>query len=171
MSAAAERAGELRRLAVEVRGDLAAIAELTAFAQELTARIAPGQAPERRDLMALALTLHHVYTATEQALLRIAKAFDRAPYTGSDWHRDLLRNMAAPLPGVRPAVISPDLRRVLDEYRGFRHVVRHGYDYELDWHRMRHLVERLPEVAAAVAKELEAFLAFVDSCIAALPGE
>lgn len=171
MTAAEERAGELRRLILELRADLAAIAELTAFAGTVAGQAQPAPPPDRRDQMALALTIHHVYTAAEQAMLRVAKAFDRSPYAGTDWHRDLLKNMAAELPGIRPAVLGPGLRRALDEYRGFRHIVRHGYDYELDWRRMQPLLERLPALAAEIKADLDVFISFVEACIAALPQE
>ncbi len=33
----------------------------------------------------------------------------------------------------RPPVISEELYRLLDDFRGFRHRFRHSYSFELDW--------------------------------------
>lgn len=164
MTARAERLGELRRLALELRSDLAAMERLCSFAAGVVAPGSPVGDVEPRDQMALALTMHHIYTAIEQALLRVARVYDRTTYAGGDWQRDLPRNMATELPGVRPAVLDLDLVRKLDEYRGFRHVVRHAYDYSLDWDRMRPLLERLPATVAAVTQQMERFLEFVEAC-------
>jgi len=46
---------------------------------------------------------------------------------GEHWHQLLLEQMASEIGGVRPAVISDATRQALDEYRGFRHVVRNVY--------------------------------------------
>ncbi|MFN2131705.1 MAG: hypothetical protein ACK2VD_14340 [Anaerolineae bacterium] len=44
----------------------------------------------------------------------------------------LLEQMAAEVPSVRPALISGETRQLLDEYRGFRHVVRNVYAFRFD---------------------------------------
>lgn len=121
--------------------------------------------------MAIALRIHHVYTATEEILLRISRTFGRIRYEGADWHRDLLKDASLVMEGIRPPVISDPLRRSLDEYRGFRHIVRHGYEYELDWRRMAHLVSGLGGVAADLRAALNKFMAFVDHCISNLQDE
>lgn len=118
--------------------------------------------------MALALTIHHIYTAFEQALLRIARTFDRTSYTGGEWHRDLIRAMAVEVPEVRPPVLSASLLRTVDEYRGFRHIVRHGYDYELDWQRMKPLVQRLPSLVTQGTDAVQHFTIFIETCSASL---
>jgi hypothetical protein len=39
--------------------------------------------------------------------------------------------MAVEIELVRPAVISKETRNTLDEYRGFRHIVRNVYSFNL----------------------------------------
>jgi hypothetical protein len=40
--------------------------------------------------------------------------------------------MTKEVPGIRPAVVSMTTCQRLDEYRGFRHVVRNVYTYQFD---------------------------------------
>lgn len=44
----------------------------------------------------------------------------------------LLTQMAKEIAEVRPAVISYSVQSDLDEYRGFRHIVRNIYTYKFD---------------------------------------
>ena len=59
--------------------------------------------------------------------------------------------------GVRPAVLSIKARTQLDRYRGFRHVVRNVYAYNLDAAQIAPLVKHLPVILDQVSKELLAF--------------
>jgi uncharacterized protein YutE (UPF0331/DUF86 family) len=63
---------------------------------------------------------------------------------------------------VRPAVISEETRDILDQYRGFRHIVRHIYTFKFDPVKMRGLVEEVPAVFAQVRAELLAFADFLE---------
>lgn len=79
----------------------------------------------------VALNLHAFYSAVEKIFEDIARTIDDGVPSGPDWHRDLLIQMSAEIPGVRPPVISRQTRLVLDDFRGFRHVVRNIYTYNL----------------------------------------
>ena len=56
-----------------------------------------------------------------------------------DRHKRLLNKMTLKIPGLRPAVISKELKEALDEYLRFRHVFRNVYGYLLEWKRMKGL--------------------------------
>lgn len=75
-------------------------------------------------LDSVALNLHSFYTAIERIFELIATTVDHEKPYGENWHQGLLRQMAVAVELVRPAVISKDIRNSLDEYRGFRHIVR-----------------------------------------------
>ena len=49
-----------------------------------------------------ALNLHGFYAGLERLLEIIADGVDQAKPAGARWHDDLLRQMAAEVPGVRP---------------------------------------------------------------------
>jgi hypothetical protein len=109
----------------------------------------------------VALNLHSFYSGLERLFQLIATAIDGSMPEGANWHQALLEQMAQELPGVRPAVLSQATREALDEYRGFRHVVRHVYAFRLDAVRMRPLVQDIPGVWSHVRSELMAFSRFL----------
>ena len=55
---------------------------------------------------AVALNLHGYYAGLERVLELIARDIDGTLPSGGHWHEELLRQMAAEIPGVRPAVLS-----------------------------------------------------------------
>jgi len=63
---------------------------------------------------------------------------------------------------VRPAVISEQSLEALDEYRGFRHIVRHVYTFNFDPVKAQRLIEKSSTVYAAVREELLAFANFLE---------
>ena len=67
------------------------------------------------------------------------------------------------VPGVRPAVFSAELRTALEEYRGFRHIVRNVYTYQLNPEKMERLISMLSETLSRVERELLAFAKFLES--------
>jgi len=75
----------------------------------------------------VALNLHGFYAGAERIFEEIAREIDGSVPTGPEWHRDLLMQMSAELRGTRPPVIGRNTRDCLDNYRGFRHVVRNVY--------------------------------------------
>ena len=80
----------------------------------------------------VALNLHSFYTGLERIFELVAAEVDRSLTSGAQWHQALLRQVATPIPDLRPAVITDAVRDRLDRYRGFRHVVRNIYAFELD---------------------------------------
>jgi hypothetical protein len=79
----------------------------------------------------VALNLHAFYSAVEKIFEDIARTIEIGVPSGPDWHRDLLIQMSAEIPETRPPVISRETRLILDEFRGFRHVVRNIYTFNL----------------------------------------
>lgn len=106
---------------------------------------------------AAALNIHGFYVGLERVFTLVAQRIDASLPGGPNWHQDLLRQMTAEMPGVRAAVLSPDLFPALDRYRGFRHVVRNVYAYVLDPRLVAVLVDDLPETSDRVRVQLEAF--------------
>ncbi len=113
-------------------------------------------------LDATALNLHGFYTGVEHLLELVADAVDRAKPTGANWHQELLRQMAAEIPSIRPAVLDAHTRNQLDKYRGFRHVVRNLYTFNLDAAQIDLLVQRLPITMDAVSQALLDFADFLE---------
>ena len=111
----------------------------------------------------VALNLHSFYSSLEHLFEKIAALVDESIPTGSNWHQELLRQMNIEVPGVRPAVISAELRTALEEYRGFRHIVRNVYTYHLNPEKMERLISMLRETISRAKRELLAFAKFLES--------
>ena len=130
---------QLATLSAMIARDLEAIerldAELTPLSVELDV-----PAPEFRDLAAIAYILHNIYGALENLFEQVSRTFENHVTDPAQWHRELLTKMFLDIPKVRPAVLPPDLRGFLNDLRGFRHVFRHAYEFELDAEKLKLLV-------------------------------
>lgn len=157
--AVARRASRILPLAGRIREELDEVAR-TAERARLLAEKASASGDDGY-LDGVALNLHSFYTGVEHILEEIAREIDRSVPAGPDWNRDLLLQMTAEMKAVRPAVLSRDARLLLDEYRGFRHIVRNVYAFHLRPNRLRQLVDGLEACVAALTENLDAFLAFL----------
>jgi hypothetical protein len=122
------------------------------------------KAQQRNDdgyLDGVALNLHGFYAGVERIFEDIARTLDETVPAGPDWHRDLLLQMSAAIDGVRPAVISQETRFCLDEYRGFRHVVRNVYAFNLRPLRLQELTQNLRTCHQQLSAELARFCLFL----------
>jgi hypothetical protein len=91
----------------------------------------------------------------------LATDIDGAPVTRSDgWHVALLRRMACPYPGLRPAIISAECFALLDKLRSFRHRERNSYGVRPDFEIV---VERGREAIAGLSMFREEVLAFLSA--------
>jgi len=124
-----------------------------------------GKARERGDedyLDGVALNLHGFYSGVEHIFREVARVVDDSMPSGSEWQRELLVQMTAELPSLRPPVISRATRDCLDEYRNFRHVVRNVYTFNLRPSRLQEFVEGLPACFVAITHDLTAFNTFLE---------
>ncbi|MDK2856871.1 MAG: hypothetical protein PWQ86_2084 [Bacillota bacterium] len=119
---------------------------------------APEGLQDEFTLRAVASILLDYYSAAENIFKEIAKRIDGNLPKGDEWHKDLLLQMKLSLPGLRPAVLTPDTFGLLDEYRRFRHLVRNIYGFNLIPERVFPLIRNLPKTDAAFASDLAKFL-------------
>lgn len=150
----------LRQLAQRIRVELI---ELESVVQ----RIGSGWERVQRShddyyLDGVALNLHGFYSGLERIFELIAANVDGTKPAGQNWHQALLQQMTGEQPGVRPAVISETTFASLDEYRGFRHVVRNVYTYKFDSSKIQNLVVNVSPSFFQVKSELLAFADFLD---------
>lgn len=114
-------------------------------------------------LDAAALNLHSFYSALERLLTLIVRHIDRSLPDGETWHRELLLQVAADVPGVRPAVIGAETAHRLDELRRFRHLVRNVYTFSLQPEKMQPVFAELERLWVQLQAELLAFARFLDA--------
>jgi hypothetical protein len=119
--------------------------------------------PEQEVYMdSVALNLHSFYAGVERLFELIARHMDRGLPGGETWHRELLKQMARDLEGVRPAVIDEETFLRLDDFRRFRHLVQNIYAINLMPDKMRGLMEALPALWSTLKAELMAFADFLE---------
>jgi hypothetical protein len=113
-------------------------------------------------LDSVALNLHGFYSGLERIFVLIAETIDGSMPGGENWHLLLLQQMTKEIPRVRPAVISEAVGKRLNEFRGFRHVVRNVYTYRFDPAKVEKLVLESPALFTLLKSELSAFADFLE---------
>lgn len=110
----------------------------------------------------IALNLHGFYAGVERIFEDIARTIDQSVPTGTTWHQDLLLQMSAKVNALRPPVITTDTRYCLDEYRGFRHLVRNVYTFHLRPARLQELTTELRDCTRNIQRDLKIFTHFLE---------
>jgi len=109
-------------------------------------------------LDSVALNLHGFYAGLERIFELIAKDIDQSLPSGESWHQSLSKQMSTEIEEIRPPVISKSTYNKLDDYRGFQHIVRNVYTFQLSKKRIKPLVEELPELFEKLKKKLISLL-------------
>jgi uncharacterized protein YutE (UPF0331/DUF86 family) len=119
--------------------------ELTELVRHLDRHAAEIEAGDWGAVSAAALGVHNIYNGIEDVLLSLAKDIDGLVPSGSSLHQDILDQMTASIDGTRPAVLDARLYAALTELKGFRHMVRHRYGFDLQPDRVQQNVGRIRE--------------------------
>lgn len=151
---------QLYRLAQRIRDELQELAWVVGRVETGWERVQ--QSNDDHYLDGVGLNLHGFYSGLERIFELIATRIDGAKPSGENWHQGLLQQMTSEVPGIRPAVISQSTYSQLDEYRGFRHVVRNVYTYKFDPAKIQKLVANAPGLFTQTQTELLAFAAFLE---------
>ncbi len=106
----------------------------------------------------LAYQLHNLYSAFEELLEIVARAFENHIAGAGTYHIELLRRMSVEVEGVRPAFVPEDLLPALDRLRSFLHFFRHAYGQEIDRRRMKPLIEDADLVRLRYPQMISSFL-------------
>ena len=114
--------------------------------------------PTVREKTAAATFLAQFYGGIENILKRICK-FHKVPLPmGDSWHLDLFERFCTPPYGPLPDLFDGSLKADLSPFRRFRHVVYHGYSFELEWERMKEGIEKAPDVFSRFSEKVGSFL-------------
>jgi len=158
----ADALSRLLRIAAEARADAADLAGVAMRLEVFVARLR-NDVDDADDALvaAVALWLDHYYTAAESTLLRLVTALDGPIPGGDDRHSRLLRLASLEVASLRPALIAPSTRALLDELRSFRHKLRHSYLLDLDAARTKDLANTAARAQAALSADLAAAIAWL----------
>lgn len=115
------------------------------------------ETPDLFDMTILGSVLHSFYNGLENIFEIIAKNVDNKVPSGNKSHQELLHQMASEN-SYRNEILDEELYLKLREYATFRHFYRHAYSFQLNWEKMRYLVENIDEVWGKVKVALEDFI-------------
>lgn len=111
----------------DLLGDLASAKRH--FGEAVQLHRAPSSAiPDYVTNMAFQHAMQVGYTSFEAAMKRLLHLLGEPLPAGPQWHAALLKRLARPVPGSRPALLAEPLLGQLEELRRFRHVAMHAYD-------------------------------------------
>lgn len=135
----------------ELKADLAvefdALRQVVNELEALRSDVA-GRDPTVREKTAAAAFLAQFYSGLENILKRLSRFHGVELPAGENWHLDLFKRFCAPGQPPLPTLFDDGLARQLGPFRRFRHVVHHGYGFQIEWDRMR---EGLDQVSAILA--------------------
>lgn len=135
----------LEELREEIDVEVEAIEKVIGELSELR-RDVENREPTVREKTAAGAFLAQFYSGIENILKRICRFHSIPMPTGETWHTDLFEFFCTPSKHPLPSLFDESLPSLLAPYRKFRHVVYHGYGFQMDWNRMLKGVMRVETV-------------------------
>ena len=105
-----------------------------------------GREPTVREKTAAASFMAQFYSGIENILKRISYFNSISLPSGDTWHIELFKRFCSPPFKGLPVLFDESLALAIAPYRKFRHVVFHGYGFQLEWNRMKEGIENVEEV-------------------------
>ena len=142
-----------QEIAIEWESIQIALDELVALETDVGER-----EPMVREVAAAGLFLANLYNGIENVLKRLCRyhSIDISP--GPDWHVELVKALTDPPREGLPVLFDQQLASELGPYRRFRHVVHHGYGFQLRWEDMLPGIEGATDVVSTFKKAVESHL-------------
>lgn len=139
-------------LAAFIRSGLSAIDRIEAHVSQLDL-----ENLSLAELDSLGYSLHNIYNALENSFEQISLSFENHVRDRTRWHRELLEKMFLDIKPLRPAVLPDQLRSILADLLGFRHLFRHAYELKLNQAKTVALWNRWSVENASVKQALTLF--------------
>jgi hypothetical protein len=117
-----------------------------------------GRKPTVREKTAAAGFLAQWYNGVENIIKRIYRYCNVPIPAGDNWHIEIIKGVSElPYKGL-PLLIDKELYTDLASFRKFRHIVHHGYGFQLEWDRMLPGIEQIQVVFMKFKKRIEEFM-------------
>lgn len=100
------------------------------------------------ELAGVSTLLSNFYNGTENILKQLFKKLSLEVPTGPAWHQSLV------IGAVQEKILSKELADRIKEYLTFRHVVAHGYAFNLKPERLQELINNVSEIFKDFKKEI-----------------
>ncbi len=119
--------------------------------------------PTARERTAAAAFLAQWYNGIENILKRFYRYYNISIPVGDNWHTELVKGVSEPPRKGLPLMIDHEMFADLAPFRKFRHVVHHGYGFQLEWNRMLPGIERISTVFLKFKKRVEILIATLEN--------
>lgn len=106
--------------------------------------------------------LHDYYSCLEKIFIHVAVDIDNTLPKGEDWHKKILQQMTWDMPGERPVVLDNATAAQIDDLRGFRHVFRNIYGFNIHPEKIIKALNNLPEISSSVRRDINIFIDKMD---------
>jgi hypothetical protein len=113
--------------------------------------------PDIIEMTAAAQVLHSFYNGVESVIVLFFKYEDEKIPNDIRWHK-VLFEMAFGTNSKNIKIIRDDIKRKLENYLSFRHLIRHSYSSELDWNRMGPLIKEIEDIWKIIKTDFEMFI-------------
>ena len=111
-----------------------------------------------RDKTAAGSFLAQFYNGIENILKRICKLKKVELPKDELWHLKLFKMFCQPQHKNLPLLFDKSLENDFASYRRFRHIVHHGYGFQLKWEIMKEGISKIDYVFNLFCEKLERFL-------------
>ena len=101
--------------------------------------------------------LQSFYNGIEGIILLLFKGIGENIPNDVQWHKKLF-DKAFKATEKRSILFRDDYKEKLVEYLSFRHFFRHSYGFEIDWNRLRPLINEVEELWKILEKDIHKFI-------------
>jgi hypothetical protein len=126
------------------------VSELLSLKEDLS-----GRKPTVREKTAAAAFLAQWYNGVENIIKRIYRYCNIPIPAGDNWHIEIIKGVSEPPHKGLPLLIDKELYTDLASFRKFRHIVHHGYGFQLEWDRMLPGIEQISAVFLKFKESVE----------------
>jgi uncharacterized protein YutE (UPF0331/DUF86 family) len=113
--------------------------------------------PDFIESSAAALLLHSFYNGIESTVLMILKNIGEDIPQSPQWHKELFEKTFEATE-KRTMIFRKEYKEQLVEYLTFRHFIRHTYGTDIDWKRLKPLIDHAEEVWKLIKKDMRQFV-------------
>jgi hypothetical protein len=114
--------------------------------------------PTVREKTAAAAFLAQFYGGIENILKRIHRYHGITLPVGDSWHIDIFKRFCSPPYAPFPVIFDNELAAALSPFRKFRHVVYHGYGFQIDWERIKEGLGRVEATYSSFAHTVSDYI-------------
>jgi len=145
-------------LSIELESMDIVVKELLSLIKDISNR-----EPTIREKTAAASFLAQFYNGLENILKRISRFYEIPLPVGDTWHIELFRRFCSPPHPPLPLLFDDPLAFTIAPFRKFRHVVHHGYGFQIEWDRIKEGISKIEDVFFKIKSRLSSYLNSIES--------